>query len=280
MDSTAQMNTWFESVPLYFWNTVCSIDKRLKLEENKIMNRAGYCWRCEAPCTQHCSRCGMAYYCSKRCQQQDKWRHKPDCDAAALKMQCSGCNAKQEGMLKCTNCLNSYYCNAECQRSDWERHKTFCQEAVDKTLVLAGDMKELLEIKKDNPGLRFTYYWGNMPAVDLLNLSMNEGEEYSNPLALLLCAELVIQEMFYLRLFRCRMFILSMWVSFWMTSVLVPCQEQFCFYTYYTKVFWIIRCLFFNKSSCITCLTVSLSSSKQCHFQIIRLTVIDILGSQ
>ena len=151
------------------------------------MNRAGYCWRCEAPCTQHCSRCGMAYYCSKRCQQQDKWRHKPDCDAAALKMQCSGCNAKQEGMLKCTNCLNSYYCNAECQRSDWERHKTFCQEAVDKTLVLAGDMKELLEIKKDNPGLRFTYYWGNVPAVDLLNLSMNEGEEYSNPLALLLC---------------------------------------------------------------------------------------------
>ena len=151
------------------------------------MNRAGYCWRCEAPCTQHCSRCGMAYYCSKRCQQQDKWRHKPDCDAAALKMQCSGCNAKQEGMLKCTNCLNSYYCNIECQRSDWERHKTFCQEAVDKTLVLAGDMKELLEIKQDNPGLRFTYYWGNMPAVDLLNLSMNEGEEYSNPLALLLC---------------------------------------------------------------------------------------------
>ena len=244
MDSTAQMNTWFESVPLYFWNTVCSIDKRLKLEENNIMNTAGYCWRCEAPCTQHCSRCGMAYYCSKRCQQQDKWRHKPDCDAAALKMQCSGCNAKQEGMLKCTNCLNSYYCNAECQRSDWERHKTFCQEAVDKTLVLAGDMKELLEIKKDNPGLRFTYYWGNMSAVDLLNLSMNEGEEYSNPLALLLCAELVIQGMFYLRLLRCRMFILSMWASFWMTSVLVRWQEQFCFYAYYTKVFWIIRCLF------------------------------------
>ena len=101
-------------------------------------------------------------------------------------MQCSGCNAKQEGMLKCTSCLNSYYCNAECQRKDWESHKTFCQEAVDKTLVLAGDMKEFLQIKKDNPDLRLTYYWGNMPAVDLLNLSMNEEEEYSNPLGLLL----------------------------------------------------------------------------------------------
>ena len=73
-------------------------------------------------------------------------------------------------------------------------------------MVLARDMKEFLQIKKDNPGLRFTSYWGNMPAVDLLNLSMNEGEEYFNPLALLLCAELVIQGMFYLRLLRCLMF--------------------------------------------------------------------------
>ena len=37
------------------------------------------------------------------------------------------------------------------------------------------------------PGMSSTYYWGNMPAVDLLNLSMNEGEDYSDPLALLLC---------------------------------------------------------------------------------------------
>ena len=31
------------------------------------------------------------------------------------------------------------------------------------------------------------YYWGNIPAVDLINLSLNEGCEYSKPLALLLC---------------------------------------------------------------------------------------------
>ena len=42
-------------------------------------------------------------------------------------------------------------------------------------------------MKDQNTGLIATYYWGNVPAVDLLNLSMNEGEEYSNPLALLLC---------------------------------------------------------------------------------------------
>ena len=48
-------------------------------------------------------------------------------------------------------------------------------------------MKELQAIKEMNTGLAATYYWGNVPAVDLINLSMNEGEEYPNPLALLLC---------------------------------------------------------------------------------------------
>ena len=48
-------------------------------------------------------------------------------------------------------------------------------------------MKALHEMKKDNTGLGATYYWGNTSAVDLLNLSMNEGEEYSNSLVLLFC---------------------------------------------------------------------------------------------
>ena len=48
-------------------------------------------------------------------------------------------------------------------------------------------MKVLHEMKKDNTDLGATYYWGNIPAEDLLNLSMNEGGEYSSSLALLLC---------------------------------------------------------------------------------------------
>ena len=104
-----------------------------------------------------------------------------------LKLQCSACDIDQEGLMKCTNCLKACYCSTECQRSDWKRHKTFCHDAVDKTLKLAQRMKALHEMKKDNTGLGATYYWGNIPAVDLLNLSMNEGEEYSNSLALLLC---------------------------------------------------------------------------------------------
>ena len=56
-------------------------------------------------------------------------------------------------------------------------------------------------MKKDNTSLGATYYRGNIPAVDLLNLSMNEGEEYSSSLALLLC--------FYLQLLRYLKFVPS-----------------------------------------------------------------------
>ena len=71
------------------------------------MNRAGHCWRCEAPCShdQQCSRCRVAFCCSKECQKRDKWRHEPDCDDAVSKTECSGCGGEHEGMKKCSNCL-------------------------------------------------------------------------------------------------------------------------------------------------------------------------------
>ena len=131
------------------------------------MNKPNHCWRCEAICTQQCSRCRVAYYCSKECQKQDKWRHQPECETAALKLQCSACDIEQEGLMKCTNCLKACYCSTECQRSDWKRHKTFCHDAVDKTLKLVQRMKAFHEMKKDNTGLGATYYWGNIPAVKL-----------------------------------------------------------------------------------------------------------------
>ena len=152
------------------------------------MNKPNHCWRCEAACTQRCSRCRVAFYCSKKCQKQDKWRHKPDCDTVALTLQCTGCKIKQERLLTCTNCLKAVYCSEKCQRNDWNKHKTLCEHTVDETLGLVQKMQENLKKKESLPaGLFATYYWGNIPAVDLLNLSMNEGEEYSNPLALLLC---------------------------------------------------------------------------------------------
>ena len=151
------------------------------------MNRAGHCWRCEGPCTPRCSRCRVAFYCSKKCQKEDKWRHQPNCDAAALKRQCMGCRKEDKGMLSCCNCQRAWYCSPQCQRKGWENHKKQCHEIVTKTIQVATKIKEDRTRSRQFPGMKFNYYWGNMPAMDLLNFSMNEGEEYSNPLALLLC---------------------------------------------------------------------------------------------
>ena len=151
------------------------------------MNKARYCWRCEAPCIQRCSRCRVAVYCSKVCEKQDKWRHKPNCDDAVLKTECSSCGVEREGMMKCSTCLKGYYCNVKCQRNHWASHRSSCHKTTEKTVQLVERMKMFLKIKEENPGTAATYYWGNIPAVDLINLSMNEGEEYSSPLALLLC---------------------------------------------------------------------------------------------
>ena len=89
-------------------------------------------------------------------------------------------------MMKCTSCMNACYCNAECQRNHWPRHMPSCQKTAEKIIELADKIKSMEQLKKHG-GSPATYYWGNVPAVDLINLSMNEGEEYSNPLALLLC---------------------------------------------------------------------------------------------
>ena len=98
-----------------------------------------------------------------------------------------GCHVRQDGMKKCSACIRAWYCSTECQRKDRENHKNFCRETVKKTIHLAPKISHFLTITGKDPGLAPTYYWGNTPAVDLSNLSMNEGEEYSSPLALLLC---------------------------------------------------------------------------------------------
>ena len=45
------------------------------------------------------------------------------------------------------------------------------------------------DLKKSSigPGMTTVYYWGNMPAVDLINLPLNEGFQYNKPLSILAC---------------------------------------------------------------------------------------------
>ena len=94
---------------------------------------------------------------------------------------------EQSTTMQCTNCLDAAYCSVECQRKHWARHKRNCQDTVERTFALVEGIKKLHKLKESNVGFMATYYWGNIPAVDLLNLPMNEGEECPDALSLLLC---------------------------------------------------------------------------------------------
>lgn len=48
-------------------------------------------------------------------------------------------------------------------------------------------MKNYYELIAFTPGTATVYYWGNIPAVDLINFPLNEGCEYSKPFSALVC---------------------------------------------------------------------------------------------
>ena len=91
-------------------------------------------------------------------------------------------------MMTCANCQKVWYCGKECQKTDWKNHRADCHKTVEEILKVTAKIRTAhAYVLNGTGGGLATYYWGNRPAVDLINLSMNEGEEYSNPLALLLC---------------------------------------------------------------------------------------------
>ena len=142
------------------------------------------CWRCQKRSTRVvCSRCEVAKYCSERCQERDQWRHKSDCDAAAVARTCNACGKVSTNLKVCSACVQIYYCDAECQRKDRRIHKIHCK-------TVESRIKFLAEVIASNPAFvswnsSVLFYWGNYPALDYLNLEENEGCDYGNPLHVL-----------------------------------------------------------------------------------------------
>ncbi|KAJ7388731.1 hypothetical protein OS493_036009 [Desmophyllum pertusum] len=156
------------------------------------MLKKDQCWRCDTICSSPspkipCSRCGVASYCSDECKHSDVFRHQVDCQTAALKRRCSGCGKEKTGLKSCGSCGQVWYCDKECQKKSWPTHKAPCQLISTKTEELSRKLKSVYDFKKRIPSLGTVYYWGNTPAVDLINLPLNEGCHYSNPLSVLAC---------------------------------------------------------------------------------------------
>ena len=158
------------------------------------MLKKDQCWRCDTICSAptakiYCTRCEVAFYCSDKCKGSDEFRHQVDCQTARLKRKCSGCGKEKTGLKPCGSCRQVWYCEKECQKKSWPTHKALCQQVTKETYELSHQLKIMFGFKESANlrGMATLYYWGNTPAVDLINLPLNEGCDYSKPLSVLAC---------------------------------------------------------------------------------------------
>ncbi|KAE8361677.1 hypothetical protein BDV27DRAFT_26211 [Aspergillus caelatus] len=119
--------------------------------------------------------------------------------------QCAGWGQKHSairclrpGTKACKGCYLVMYCSKDCQAAHWPVHKVDCKNHIRKS-----DWRPAWEVENrvpqfiDNSDEEHTpvamyggnkYLWGNVPALDLLQLKENEGEGYCQDLSLLLAA--------------------------------------------------------------------------------------------
>ncbi|KAK4068705.1 uncharacterized protein Triagg1_7065 [Trichoderma aggressivum f. europaeum] len=104
-------------------------------------------------------------------------------------------DCKKFGNYTCKGCHLVVYCGSECQKSHWALHKTDCQSPLGnetwrpnwvlenrKPTFMADFTNSLLSFSRNK------CLWGNIPAIDVLQLQSNEGVDYGNPMKLLFAA--------------------------------------------------------------------------------------------
>ncbi|KAK4899413.1 hypothetical protein LTR27_003146 [Elasticomyces elasticus] len=109
---------------------------------------------------------------------------------------CACCQSKKAAtsLTACTGCHLVHYCNRTCQQTHWLIHKKDCKSPLIKTTwqpgwevsnrapTFVGDGPPMTSIGAKK------YFWGNVPAVDVLCLDKNEGKAYGNDLEVLFAA--------------------------------------------------------------------------------------------
>ena len=152
------------------------------------MPRFSECWRCRHTIGVGitCDLCGVAKYCSEKCQKNDIFRHEAECIPASILKTCTRCRKSGTNLKACTGCYQAFYCNATCQKNNWERHKIDCPEIkmiMKMTVQLIWE--RFFTHSEETASTCAYYYWGNVPAFDCLNLAENEGVSYDSALNIL-----------------------------------------------------------------------------------------------
>ncbi|XP_078000168.1 uncharacterized protein LOC144452857 [Glandiceps talaboti] len=175
---------------MYFKCTRVHVNDISDTRSAAMDSKIGACWRCGQPGRIKCPECQFALYCRKTCMYDDKFRHKNECKHSEKNKKCHHCQ-KITSTRQCSGCLSVWYCGRECQGKNWPSHKMQCLKIKNDIITVAKTSQgsfwrhttESGPIKETN-----VYYWGNTPAVDLLNLEQNEWSSgyYPDKLALLL----------------------------------------------------------------------------------------------
>ena len=199
------------------------------------------CWRCDVSCKSPtpkvcCSRCEVAYYCSETCKNRDLFRHQVDCQTATLKRTCSGCSKESSRLKQCGSCLQAWYCNQACLKKSWPAHKASCQKMTRNTREMSLNIKKLHDLVEFTPGTATVYYWGNIPAQDLIKFPLNEGSEYSKPISVLACGVGDPRNWSYCPSRSFQKFIKKSWPLSWMTSAPAHWPERYFYSIWYSKV--------------------------------------------
>ncbi|KAH6635040.1 hypothetical protein B0J18DRAFT_417793 [Chaetomium sp. MPI-SDFR-AT-0129] len=105
-----------------------------------------------------------------------------------------GTACKKTGTFSCKSCKLVSYCGPVCQKSHWSVHKTDCKSPLSSTSWKPGWEAEnrTPSFVGDNDGPSnfggMKYYWGNVPALDVLKLRENEGAGHEKHLRILCAA--------------------------------------------------------------------------------------------
>ncbi|KAI0381513.1 hypothetical protein F5Y04DRAFT_288406 [Hypomontagnella monticulosa] len=103
----------------------------------------------------------------------------------------------REGILACGSCKLLLYCGRDCQVKHWSEHKKSCKSPLSKSSWLPAWDREgrgpawshgAAATNMHNPFGPNEHFWGNTPAIDVLQLDTNEGVSYGEDIAILFAA--------------------------------------------------------------------------------------------
>ncbi|KAI8944514.1 hypothetical protein F4801DRAFT_594888 [Xylaria longipes] len=106
---------------------------------------------------------------------------------------CNNSNAtacEKLGTLACKNCLMVTYCSKRCQIAHWRTHRTHCKsplmmETWHPSSITAKARMSCICGSGSDDGPGMPNLWGNVPAVDVVQLGQNEGIGFREPIRVL-----------------------------------------------------------------------------------------------